>query len=126
MKQLVIKENKSYTECKQNVSKVDAQIRLDKVSIDYTPMFEQFWKAWLKKTDKKLAEKRLTDILKKEKDPKAKFVAIMDGVKRYNKHLIDSQTETRFYKNPASWLLNEKWQDEYETKTTHNPYPVLK
>jgi hypothetical protein len=121
---LVIKDNKSYTECIQSVSRVDTQVRLGKVrlgkdrtlSVQSTDTvdnhFETFWGLYPKKVGK-------TAALSSWK--KAKRPLLPALIASLEKQIASEQWRReggRFIPNPATWLNQGRWDDEVSTTVT--------
>jgi len=74
--------------------------------------FDEFWKAYPKKTDKGAARRAFTTAIKK-----VDFDNLLKAVQSYSASV--SNTEKRYIKNPATWLNAEAWDNEtQETKET--------
>jgi hypothetical protein len=72
----------------------------------YEPdLFDEFWKEYPKKSDKRVALKAFKSAMKR-----AKFEDILAGAIAY-RHATSS-TEARFVKNPATWLNADAWENE--------------
>ena len=69
--------------------------------------FQSFWDSYNKKTSKPDAEKKFKAALKNDT-----FENIMAGVGRYIKTRGD---DSKFWKNPSTWLNQECWKDEYNS-----------
>lgn len=110
---LAVKNNRAYTlkpndeklldtTCVQNVSSLDAQIRLDKYNT-----FPQFWGEYPRKVAKKDAQKAFAKI-----NPDEAMLTQM-------LHALDIQKESRewlkdsgaFIPYPATWLNGRRWED---------------
>lgn len=72
--------------------------------------FEEFWNLYNKKTGKADAEKKFKAALKIDT-----FENIMTGLNAYVKV---RSPESKFWKDPSTWLNKQCWKDEYETKST--------
>lgn len=77
--------------------------------------FESFWNLYNKKTSRADAEKKFKAALKKES-----FENIIAGVERYTK---TRGTDSKFWKNPSTWLYQECWKDEYTNIPENKPAP---
>lgn len=80
----------------------------------YKENFEQWWKEYPRKIDKKKALEKFTTILA---DKKATLEEIIAGAKKYALHCQEEKTEIRYIKHPTTWLNGECWQNEYTTAT---------
>lgn len=69
--------------------------------------FEEFWKKYPKKIAKVKVEKKY---------PIDKHKEIMEGLEAYLLHWRKKKTETEFIPNPETWLNQERWNDELNTK----------
>ena len=111
---LTIKENKVYsldTQCIQNVSIVDTQVRLGKVRIekDITPDgFDLFWDSYGKKKGKSNAIKEWNKI-----KPNSELVAL---IAKKAKEQANAITDTNYRKDPERWLKGKHWEDEIAVK----------
>lgn len=112
-KALITKENKSYTECIQDVSKMDSQSSLGKSSLgksrqvdmsEKSDAFDQFWTAYPKKELKRRAreiwgrkglDSKVAEILS--------FIASASLTDRWTKGYI---------KQPTAFLNGECWNDD--------------
>jgi hypothetical protein len=65
--------------------------------------FDEFWKIYPKKDDKRPARKAFDKAL-----TRATFEAIVEGATRYRD---DPNREDRFTKNPATWLNADAWEN---------------
>jgi len=134
---LETKENKGYklmeTECIQNVSISDTQVRLGKVSIgkdrlvqqgvsefgdsDITGVsvisdFDYFWNIYPAKKGKKVAEQKWNKLSKGDKD------AIMADIP--NRVENDDSWKRGFVPNPATYINQERWNDEITSKKANS------
>jgi hypothetical protein len=119
--QLKTKGNKSYTELDtrriQDVSIMDAQVRLDKYSIEkntcasesaYSSDFEEWWTAYPKKRSKEAA-------FKAWKKAKSKLPALdrhIQIVKNWSMTDDWKKEGGQFIPYPQKWLSEGKWMDE--------------
>ncbi len=67
--------------------------------------FDEFWKAYPRKTGKDAARKSYAQALKRGADPEA----ILAGLKRTQ---WDTREAGRFIAHPSTWLNQGRWQDE--------------
>jgi hypothetical protein len=105
-KALITKENGSYTECIQGVSKLDTQYRLGKASLGKANSaklpFNSFWELYDKKIGKPKSEKKWDALsLKEQKD-------ILDYLPKY----IEITPDKKYRKNPETFFNNRSWEDE--------------
>ena len=112
--QLTIKDNKVYsmdTKCIQNVSNMDTQVRLGKVSIDNSSPngFDLFWNAYGKKKGK-------SNAIKEWKKIKPDFELVELIIKKAKE--FSSVTDVQFRKDPERWLKGQHWEDEIPTGKT--------
>ncbi|WKW86092.1 hypothetical protein SEA_JONJAMES_118 [Gordonia Phage JonJames] len=77
----------------------------------YDPRFESWWQVYPRRVGKAAAEKSWLKAVKAGNDP----AQLEKGASAYADHLKRSRTEARFIKNPATWLNQECWLDEYDT-----------
>jgi uncharacterized protein YeaO (DUF488 family) len=68
-------------------------------------LFNEFWKEYPKKSDKRVAFKAFRSALKR-----AKFEELIAGVIAYRKQVLD--VEPRYIKNPSTWLNADAWENE--------------
>lgn len=107
--QLSLKNNNVYTLdtlCIQDVSSLEPQVSIGKVSQDYNNVdFDLFWEAYPKKLNK-------ADAIKAWKSVKADLQAILDAL-QWQKDLPDWKKESgQFVPYPASYLRGRRWEDE--------------
>lgn len=125
---LTVKDNGAYsldTECIQDVSTLDTQVRLGKVSIGKVSLgkdnnspkseqenqwFEAFWKMYPRKEGKQNAMKAFEKMCNSEDT----YNAIMDGLQKRVK--LDwsrrPPEEKKFIPHPTTWLNQSRWNDE--------------
>jgi hypothetical protein len=154
-KQLVVKDNKAYTEqkksnlltviepciqgvsnmdteCIQDVSSLEAEIRLDKIRLDKSSKdnmsdapasecvdiikkrFHEFWNEYPKKTGKGLAEKSFIKI----KPTESLFSEIMSALSKAKKCQQWKRDNGQFIPYPATWLNQKRWEDDYDGEET--------
>jgi len=77
--------------------------------------FIEFWEAYPRKVSKALALKKW---LKLNADSDPLFSAIMAGLVRAKEAWAASGTETQFLPHPATWLNQERWNDEIQPQET--------
>lgn len=107
--QLSLKNNNVYTLdtlCIQDVSSLEPQVSIGKVSQDYNNVdFDLFWEAYPKKLNK-------ADAVKAWKYVKADLQTILDAL-QWQKDLPDWKKESgQFVPYPASYLRGRRWEDE--------------
>lgn len=74
--------------------------------------FESFWNLYDKKTARPDANKKFIAALKKDS-----FEKIMAGLNAYVK---SRGQDSKFWKNPSTWLHQECWKDEYTQEPRQN------
>ncbi len=74
--------------------------------------FETFWNLYNKKTSRVDAERKFKAALKT-----TSFENIINGL---NKYIKSRGVESKFWKNPSTWLNQECWNDEYSVKNDTN------
>lgn len=73
--------------------------------------FDEFYSLYPRKEAKQkalLAYKKAIKTVDKD--------TILQGLKKYIKHIEKNKTEKKFIKHPATWLNQECWNDEYESE----------
>ena len=75
--------------------------------------FDFFWNDYGKVGNKNLALKSYKAAIAK----KITHEQIMDGVKKYKKYLLDSNTDKKYTKHASTWLNNSCWLDYDEVNT---------
>lgn len=70
-------------------------------------LFDEFWKEYPKKSDKRVALKAFKSAMKR-----ADFEQILAGVIAYRQ--ATESIEQRFVKNPATWLNADAWENEIQ------------
>jgi len=70
-------------------------------------LFDEFWKEYPKKSDKRVALKAFKSAL-----TRATFDQILAGVIAYRQ--ATESIEQRFVKNPATWLNADAWENEIQ------------
>lgn len=91
----------------KNESNNKERIKNKEEKINISSDFEGFWQPYPKKVGKKAAEKKFTSIAQ---SPSFDLEAIMKGLERY---LKCKQVLEGFICNPATWLNEERWNDDY-------------
>lgn len=86
------------------------------VSDGYSEDFENLWKAYPKKIDKKQGYKSFNAAIKKHS-----FEVIMSGVKGYADHIKRNGTETKFVKHASTFFNNECYLEYVEKPKTSVP-----
>lgn len=71
--------------------------------------FDQFWALYPRRVAKETARKALEKALKK-----VDLATILQGVRHYVEEV--KETERQFIAHPATWLNQQRWDDEYETR----------
>lgn len=69
-------------------------------------MFEEFWAAYPRKVAKAVARKSFARLTEQQQ---------LDACKAINKHITywkTKETELEFVPHPATWLNQERWEDE--------------
>jgi hypothetical protein len=80
----------------------------DEVDVEIVSDFDQFWKAYPKKTGKVAAEKAFKKA-KKNLPPTADLIAIIEAQKQQQQWKKDGG---QYIPNPATWLNQGRWEDE--------------
>lgn len=122
--QLKLKDNGVYTldtDCIQDVSNMDTQIKLDKIKVDkintYTSSdnedFDAFWKVYPRKVGKKDAKKAFEKALKST-DAETMIRAVI-AQKSSGQWTRDNG---QYIPNPATWLNQGRWDDEIQPVDT--------
>lgn len=129
--QLGLKENKAYTmdtECIQDVSKMDSQVRLGKDRLDkdkanekgskneLEERFNDLWKEYPNKKGKNNAFKAY----KKAVEDGVTDEVILDGIRRYNKEIQLKKTEKKYIAYGSTWFNQKRWEDDYLTNDYSN------
>lgn len=126
---LTVNENNIYnlmdTECIQDVSKTDTQVRIGKDSKDKSNIyvqnsaeFEIFWNAYPKKKDKKSAEKAFKKIAPDEELLKT----MLNAIEEQKKSAEWQKENGQYIPHPATWLNGRRWEDILEIETNqHKP-----
>lgn len=129
--QLGLKENKAYTmdtECIQDVSKMDSQVRLGKDRLDEAntnekgskneleERFNDLWKEYPNKKGKDNAFKAY----KKAVEDGVTDEVILDGIRRYNKEIQLKKTEKKYIAYGSTWFNQKRWEDDYLTNDYSN------
>jgi len=70
--------------------------------------------AYPKKQGKAPGIKKLTSIVKSQKD----FDEILQGAKNYKDHVIRNEIQEKYIKQFSTWVNQECWNDEFEKKVT--------
>ena len=81
--------------------------------------FDFFWDEYGKIGNKNLALKSYKAAIAK----KITHEQIMDGVKKYKKHLLDNNTDKKYTKHASTWLNNSCWLD-YDEVTAESPKKI--
>lgn len=116
---LTVDKNNIYiltdTECIQDVSKTDTQVRIGKESIDksniyvqHSAEFEIFWNTYPKKKGKQTAEKAFKKIA-----PDETLLKIMlNAIEEQKKSTEWQKDNGQYIPYPATWLNGRRWEDE--------------
>lgn len=86
------------------------------VSDSYSEDFENLWKTYPKKIDKKQGYKSFNVAMKKHS-----FEVIMSGVKGYADHIKRNRTETKFVKHASTFFNNECYLEYVEQPKSLEP-----
>lgn len=86
------------------------------VSDSYSEDFENLWKTYPKKIDKKQGYKTFNTAIKKHS-----FEVIMSGVKGYADHIKRNRTETKFVKHASTFFNNECYLEYIEQPKSSVP-----
>lgn len=76
--------------------------------------FEQIWKLYPRKEEKKRALSAYVKARTKKENP-CTFEQVLAGVERYRKHTANK--ESQYIKTGATWFNGECWNDEYSAPT---------
>ncbi len=115
-----------YPKCIQDVSKMDTEVRLGKVSLikdniipssddDCDSHFTSFWKAYPKKVGKGDAEKKF----KKLKVDDTLLETMLSAIS--NQKRTEQWQDTKYIPNPSTWLNQMRWEDEVELPEEEPP-----
>lgn len=81
--------------------------------------FEEFWELYPRRVGKGAARLKFKKACQRDNAR-----SIMDGLKRYN--ITCSGTEIKFIPHPATWLHQDRWQDEeVKEEEIEAPHPDL-
>ena len=134
---LTLDGKRAYTECIQDVSKLEAQVSIGKDSIVedsigkkkqhensvLTTEFEEVWKFYPNKQGK---EKSRNCYIKARKDGITRE-EIESGVKKYAEYCKVKGIEKQYIKHGDTWFGNKSWQDDYDiTKGATNETVIPK
>lgn len=128
----------SYTDCVQDVSKLDTEVRLGKVSIDkyredtiadqvgecvpsrsgIETEFEELWKLYPRKEGKKEALRHYQRARKNG----TTFEEVKAGILNYCEHIKREKKEMQYIAYGSTWFNGERWNDEYQS----NREPTLR
>lgn len=124
---LAVKENKSYTEKNQlplatiaqpSGNQMEPQVRLGKVRLEDTnDLFEKFWKLFPRKVSKKTALQKWEKI-NPDEDLYKKIILALEAYCKSEQWVKDKQ----FIPHPATWLHQERWNDELPTPAPKKPF----
>jgi hypothetical protein len=119
----------SYTDCIQDVSKLDTEVRLGKVSIgkyrkdtiadkvgECVPSrsgieaeFEELWKLYPRKEGRKKA----LDAYRRAKKKGTTFEEVKAGILNYREYIEKENIEMQYIAYGSTWFNGERWHDEY-------------
>ena len=120
------------TRCIHDVSNLETQVSIDKVSIgkvnnissdfqkksaikdEIESEFEQIWKLYPRKEEKKRAFSAYVKARTKKESP-CSFEEVLEGVQKYRK--FTANKESQYIKTGATWFNGECWNDEYSAPT---------
>lgn len=134
---LTLDGKRAYTECIQDVSKLEAQVSIGKDSIVEDSIgkkkqhensvlkteFEEVWKFYPNKQGK---EKSRNCYIKARKDGITRE-EIESGVKKYAEYCKVKGIEKQYIKHGDTWFGNKSWQDDYDiTKGATNEVAIPK
>lgn len=112
--QLYINNNKDKDKDKDkdiNKSKIEKKPKIE--ILESESQFETFWNLYDKKTGRAEVEKKFKAAIKKDS-----FENIIAGLHKY---ISSRSSDSKFWKNPSTWLNQECWKDEYESKNNLPP-----
>ena len=140
--QLETVENKQYqkmdTECIQNVSSLDTQVRLGKDRLgkdsqdnandhsdkpndsELKQRFEDLWKQYPNKKGKPKAFTAYKSAIKAGTTDSE----IAKGIENYNREIEIKRTDKQYIAHGSTWFSNKRWTDEYDlnsSRTEYNP-----
>src|SRR5699024_5250153 len=132
---LIENENKQYqrlnhmdTQCIQNVSSPDTQVRLGKDRLgkdseeipqpsddgqSTSERFEVLWKEYPRKEGKKKAFASYKRALKNGVTDEE----IMEGLEKYNQYIKKEKTDRKYIAHGSTWFNENRWQDEYDVNS---------
>ena len=80
--------------------------------VELEQQFEQFWLQYPRKASKKAAKKAWLDIA----PDKTLFATIMSAINTANQYWQQQQISLKHIPHPATWLIEERWEDEFPTE----------
>lgn len=90
----------------------EPQLRLlDEIAADPEATFEDFWAAWPRRTAKEAARKAWTKAIRHAKP--SVIVAAAADLSEHRLCPKPSDPRVKWVPHPASWLNDERWEDEY-------------
>ena len=106
----------SFYRCKKEIedhctSKIDSIATVAKSRVGngkIVELFNKFYKMYPRKMSKKNAEKAFISAIKRGAEPDDLIIA----AEKYSLLTSERRTDTKFIPYPATWLNQEKWQDE--------------
>ena len=117
-------DNKGLLQCNTEVTKCNTEIEIEiekelelekekkkNKELEIEKHFTSFWSIYPKKTDKKRALKIFKTALKNHD-----IETILSGTEKYALHIKQSRIESQYIKHAATFLNNESFLNEYETK----------
>lgn len=102
-------QKKNNTKEKLNTKEKDNKLSAREIEED----FEKLWKLYPNKKGKKNALAAYKRAIKKGVSNKE----IQDGIIKYKKQIEIQGTEPRFIAQGSTWFNQERWNDEYDTKS---------
>ena len=75
---------------------------------NYTKQFNEFYELYPRKQARRNAEKSFNSAIKRGTHP----YVIINAAKQFAVLVEERNTETRYIPHPATWLNQERWQDE--------------
>jgi len=84
-------------------------------------LFEDFYTLYPRKEAKQNALKAYQKAVKQ-----VSHEAIIEGVSKYKQQIDAKQTEKQYIKQPATWLNQGCWDDDYNFEPLQNGKPVFK
>lgn len=113
-------DNKGLLPCNTEVTKCNTEIEIEiekeleikkDKELEIEKHFTSFWSIYPKKQDKKRALKSFKTALKNHP-----IETILAGTEKYADHIKQNKTESQYIKHATTFLNNESFLNEYETK----------